>query len=145
MTFGLGRLGASFGKLGAGCSGSSSAGVSLTAPIATWISDAATAQAVFEIDEIGAIAGDTVYGEAYTDAGLTSLFDTEEATIGAPDLVDGQIDDFAFSTFTPDGTYYARFAIRRGGIRISEWSNTVSQAIATTSVKGWLYPVLLAA
>lgn len=108
-------------------------GFSLTAPVATWVSDAATAQAVFEIDQTGAVSGDTIYGEAYTDAGLTSQFDTEEATIATGDIVDGQIDDFAFSPFTPDGTYYCRFAIRRGGVRISQWSDTVSKEIATSS------------
>lgn len=119
----------------------------LPPPIAIWVSGVSVAQAVFEIDQIGAVATNTVYGEAYTDAGLTVLFDTEEQTIGAPDLIDGQIDTFAFLPFTPDGTYYCRFAIRdSGGTRISAWSNTVSEAIVTaTASRGKLYPLLFAA
>lgn len=131
-----------------GILGGGASAIILAAPIAAWISDAATAQAVFEIDvPSGIVAGDTVYGEAYTDAGLTVLFDTEEATIQAGDIPpggDGQIDDFAFISFTPDGTYCARYAIRRGGVRISPWSNTISETISTLGA-GSFYQLLFAA
>jgi len=112
-------------------------GLSLTAPDAAWISDAATAQAVFEIDVDGtALDTDTVYGEAYTDAGLTSLFDTDEELVDTSDFI---ISTFAFDPFTPDGTYYVRFCIRRGGIQISPWSDVISMEIDTSTYAGTYY------
>lgn len=131
MTFGLGRLGASFGKLGAGNS-PSAPGFSLTAPVATWVSDAATAQAVFQlIVDDGVVSGDKIWGESSTD-NFATVLETVSAAISAPDLSDLQIDAFAFSPFTPDGTYYARFWVSNSAdVQISAKSNIVSQTIQT--------------
>lgn len=121
------------GALGAG-------GYALAAPVVTWISDADTAQAIFEmITPPGTIAGYKIYGEADDGALFTSLFDTESQAISAGDLVDLQIDAFAFAAF-PDGLMYARFCILNSSdVQISAWSNTVSQTItADQDYAAWL-------
>ena len=116
-------------------------GFSLTAPTATWISDEATAQAVFQIivdDDV--VAGDKIWGESSTDNFATVLETVSEA-ISAGDLSDLQIDDFAFAPFSPDGTYYARFWVSNSAdVQISAKSDVISLAIVTTpSYSGTYY------
>lgn len=105
---------------------------SIAAPVATWISDAATTQAVFEIivdDDV--VSGDKIWGESSTD-NFATVLETVSAAISAGDLIDLQIDSFAFSPFTPDGTYYARFWISNSAdVQISAKSNVISQTILT--------------
>jgi len=105
-------------------------GFSLTAPDAAWISDAATAQAVFEIDvDSGVVSGDKIWGESSTD-NFSTILETVSAAIAAPDLADFQIDDFAFAPFTPDGTYYVRFWVSNSAdTQISPKSDVISLAI----------------
>lgn len=107
-------------------------GFSLTAPVATWISDAATAQAVFQLivdDDV--VSGNKIWGESSTD-NFATVLETVSAAISAGDLSDLQIDDFAFAPFSPDGTYYARFWLSNSAdVQISAKSTTISLAIDT--------------
>lgn len=107
----------------------------LAAPRVYWASEANIASATFHVfAPPGTIATDTIYQEAFTDAGLTNTFRAGGKAIAAPDFLECEIDDFPFRDFSPDGTYYVRFCIRRSGVQWSEWSNTVSKTIATTDI-----------
>lgn len=116
-----------------------SASYSLTSPTATWVSDAATAQAVFQlIVDNGVVSGDKIWGESSLD-NFATVLETVSAAIGAPDLSDLQIDDFAFTPFA-DGLTYARFWVSNSAdVQISAKSNIVSLTIATTPAYSGTY------
>lgn len=136
MTFALGRLGASYGKLGAGCSSASSTpGFSLDAPVAQWISDPTVSQATFDLDvDINVVAGMKVRGEAATANTFGgAIFDTKTEAIGAPDLVDFEITTFKFRAFS-NIEVFARFCVLNSSdVQISDWSNTISETLASTA------------
>jgi hypothetical protein len=120
--------------------GSAALDYSLAKPTATWISDAATAQAVFEIivdDDV--VSGDKIWGESSTD-NFATVLETVSAAISAGDLVDLQIDDFAFAPFTPPGTYSARFWVSNSAdVQISPKSDVISLAIDASTYAGTYY------
>ena len=124
-------------------------GIILAAPTAAWISDAATAQAVFEIDQVGAIATNRVVGRASlsptvgSDGKFTSTLEQVDFEIAAGDITDGQIDSFAFAPFA-DGLTYAQFWIANAAlVQLSAVSNTVSKTIVTANAGSTMYPYLL--
>lgn len=105
-----------------------------SAPSATWISDAATAQAIFEIlVDPDVVAGMKIFGESSQQSDFSVIDETVSAAIGAPDLIDFQIDNFAFAPFT-DGTWYARFwTATSGDVQNSPKSTAISETIVTYS------------
>lgn len=115
----------------------------LIAPVATWVSDAATAQAVFQlIVDDGVVSGDKIWGESSLD-NFATVLETVSASISAPDLGDLQIDSFAFSPFA-DGLTYARFWITNSSdVRLSENSNIISLTIAASTTAGEAIGLLL--
>lgn len=112
----------------------------LTAPVATWVSAASVAQAVFQLDvPTGVVATNKIRGRASlsptvgVDGKFTSTLEEVAFTIGAPDLVDFQIDDFAFAPFA-DGLTYVQFWVTDvSDVQISTVSDTISETIATAS------------
>lgn len=105
----------------------------LTEPTALWVSAASVAQAVFQIDvDTGIVSGDKIWGESSLD-NFATVLETVSAPIGAPDLSDFQIDDFAFSSFA-DGLTYVRFWVSNSAdVAISPKSDTISETIAATA------------
>lgn len=109
-------------------------GVSV-APVLTWTSGTGTLNPVFTLAPV--VTGDSVYIEIATDAGFSSIFDTDTHVVTVPEAVSGSFTFSGISTLAYGTTYYARVRINGGA-----WSNTVNKttdappAAAVTAVDG---------
>lgn len=104
------------------------------APVLTWTSDETVATAVFQIvipEDVP--SGYKVYGEASLSSG-GAAFNTKTTIIATGDLIDLQIDDFAFAAFSDGDTVYVRVRLLTDAdVEASNWSNIVSKTMSLGS------------
>lgn len=121
--------------------GAAAGGFPLTAPDpVSWFSAPDVAQALFLIGlPGGVVATNRIVGRASLsptvggDGKFTSTLEQVDFPISGGDLVDFQIEDFAFSPFA-DGLTYVQFWVADAGLtQISSVSATISETIATAS------------
>ncbi len=137
MTFGLGHLGASFGKLGAGNGRGHSTGFSLTAPVLSIESDVNTAVLVLKLLIDATVPlGYKIQVAVSANADMSSPLQTDTTTILSGDLPseggDGQVDDAPFTALS-SGTYYVQAVILdASNVQASGYSNvpTITLVIA---------------
>lgn len=132
MTFGLGRLGASFGKMGAGNSRHGSAGFSLTAPVLTLLTDASDNTPLWGFDLTNPLADDVIrieWDDAIPYAAQVSFADH---VLTAGDISGPSFQfTFGLSAFA-DGPWSWR-AYHMRGASSSAASNEVSETINTNA------------
>lgn len=124
MYFGLGHMGAGFGRLG---SASSTPGVSLTAPVLDWDNDTTDNTPDFIADLTGAIVDDDIVLEWDNDIDFSSPISTSANIVDAGEALALSV-AFAVGALA-DGTYYFRAKHGRGG-SYSDWSNIETVTIA---------------
>ena len=131
--------GFSIGPVGGSSTANTDPGFSLTAPApVSWFSDPDVAQALFLIGlPAGVVATNRIVGRASLsptvggDGKFTSTLEQVDFAISAGDLVDFEIEDFAFAPFA-DGLTYVQFWVADAGlVQISAVSATISETIAT--------------
>lgn len=137
---------------GGGGYAASVTGFALDAPTAFWISDAATAQAVFELDvDPDVVATNRIVGRASlsptvgTDGKFTSTLEQVDFEIQGGDLVDFTIDNFAFAPFANGPTYVQFWLANAALVQISPVSDTISETITGGVSGGAFYQLLFAA
>lgn len=129
MYFGLGHMGAGFGRLGSASSKRGASGVSLTTPILTWTTDSSDATPEFEGDFVDLQEGDVGRLEWTLDSDPTfaSIIGFDENTADAGEVVALQL-NFVVGALGDDD-YLFRLRHSRGAVN-SAWSDSEAVTIA---------------